>query len=295
MRRIRVLLLLFLIINCSGGNVEELYQSIPKQVQQWKTEDKDEIYNRETLYNYMDGGAELYLAYDFKKVWVRRFTGPDENEIVLDIYDMGSSAEAFGIFSCGREDEEADIGQGSEYGSGLLRFWKDRYFVSIVAIGDEQIAEQPILELGKVVADAIAQPGSEPELIKYLPEKNLRKNRISYFHSNISLNNVFFIASENILDLTNKTNCVFAEYTVNGGDTGYLLLIQYENEDQAKEAYELFLKNYMPEAVETGFAQMENKKWTMAKTEQNIVTIVFEAPNKAWASELQSTVTLYER
>ena len=69
----------------------------------------------------MNGGAEVYLSYDFKRVRVRRYAGPDDGEIVLDVYDMGSSAEAFGVFSTSIEDPEVGLGQGSEYGAGLRR------------------------------------------------------------------------------------------------------------------------------------------------------------------------------
>jgi len=290
MKRIIIIIILSLIIDCGGGNVNNLYQSIPKQIMNWKAKDKDEIYNRETLYDYLNGGAELYLTYDFKQVIVRRFIGLDQDEIVLDIYDMSSSTEAFGIFSIEFEEEDVGIGQGSEYGSGLLRFWKERFFVSIITMGDEQTTKPAILELGRAVAAAIDTTGPEPALLKFLPEKKLQKDRIRYLHSYIPLNNHYYIASENILNLDQKTDCVFAEYRVNNEDSAYLLLIQYENELQAKKAHAAFLKIYMPEALETEFAQMENQKWTMAKTQQNMVKIVFEAPDKNWASELLSAV-----
>ena len=38
---------------------------------------------------------------------------------------------------CDREDPEAGIGQGSEYGFGLLRFWRNRFFVTIMTTGDD--------------------------------------------------------------------------------------------------------------------------------------------------------------
>ena len=268
----------------------DLYQSIPDKILDWKASGEDAVYDRETLFDYMNGGAELYLAYDFKMVFVKRFAGPDENEIMLDIYDMGSSEEAFGIFSLDREDEEADIGQESTYGFGLLRFWKGRYFVSINALGDEQAAEPAILELGKAVAALIKQEGTLPVLLSSLPGKNLKKKKTSYFHSNISLNNRFFIASENILDLSNQTRCVFAEYVVNSENTAYLLLIQYEDNARAQGAFESFIGSYMPEARESGFARMENGKWTMARVEKNKVAIVFDAPDKEWAQGLQSEI-----
>ena len=295
MKKIHFLLLLCFLIHCSGGvmsNLAEndLYQSIPDKILNWKASGEDAVYDRETLFDYMNGGAELYLAYDFKSVFVRRFAGPDENEIVLDIYDMGSSEEAFGIFSLDREDEEADIGQGSTYGFGLLRFWKDRYFVSINALGDEQAAEPAILELGKAVAALIKQEGTLPALLSSLPGKNLKKEKTSYFHSNISLNNRFFIASENILDLSNRTKCVFAEYVVDSENTAYLLLIQYGDNARAQGAFESFIGSYMPEAKDSGFARMENGKWTMVKVEKNRVSIVFDAQDKEWARGLQSEI-----
>ena len=111
--------------------------------------DEDEFYNRSTLYEYIDGGAELYLAYDFQEVFVRRYAGPGDTEIILDIYDMGSASEAFGVFSVEREDQDLGIGQGSEYGGGLLRFWKGRFFVSILTTGDAQKAKPAIIQAGK--------------------------------------------------------------------------------------------------------------------------------------------------
>ena len=152
---------LFLIL-FAGGNVTDFGQSIPKKIMGWGAAGRDTVYDRKTLFDYMDGGAEVYLAFDFKQVFVRKFKGPAKGELALDIYDMGSPEEAFGIFSCDREDPEAGIGQESEYGLGLLRFWQGRYFVSITASDDEKKAEKAILELGKAVAAGLGPAGSPP-------------------------------------------------------------------------------------------------------------------------------------
>jgi len=290
MKQIKILIFFFLILSCNGGRVDSLFKSIPKQILEWKAVEKDVFYNRKTLYDYMDGGAEMYLAYNFQRVFTRRYQGPEDNEITLDVYDMGSSPEAFGIFSCDREDPDVGIGQGSGYGTGLLRFWKDRYFVSIIAIGDDKIAEPAILELGKAVASAIDSTGPEPPILNWLPETGLIKNRTSFFHSDISLNNRFFIASENILQLSDKTNGVLAEFLAYGKKKSYLLLIEYEDAARAKLAYETFVNSYMPEAGDTGSVQTENGKWTVVKTDQNILTIVLEAPKVDWAQTLQTEV-----
>lgn len=274
----------------NGGGLKKLRESIPGCILEWKAREKDRTFDRNTIFNYLDGGSEPYLAYDFRQVLVRKYANPGGDEMVLDIYDMGSSAEAFGIFSSEREEKEVGIGQGSEYSEGLLRTWKDRFFVSILAIGNENAAKPAVMELGKAVANAIPSKGPEPELLKYLPQNHLQKNKTRYFHTELLLSKHYFIADENILDLSKKTNCVLASYRLNNQDFTYLLLIRYETGRQAKKAYETFIHIYMPEARETGCARMENQTWTTAAVDQYMVKIVFEAPDKKRALELHSAV-----
>jgi hypothetical protein len=277
-------------ISTAGGDMKDLAQSIPKKILDWESVGQDAVYDRKTIYNYMDGGAEMYLGFDFRNVFVRKYKNSSGEEIALDIYDMGSPEEAFGVFSCDREDPEAGIGQDSEYGYGLLRFRQGRFFVSITAAGDEKRAEKAILELGKAVAPLLGPAGPVPDLLKCLPESGLKENRTSYFHAALNLNNRYFVASENILGLGKDTDCVFAEYEASPAETGNLLIIRYQDEALAKAAYESFLKVYLPEAGPAAVALTENRKWTMARTRRNYLAVVFEAPSKEYAETLYSTI-----
>ena len=45
-------------------------------------------------------------------------------EIIVDLFDMGTSQNAYGVFSHARETVEQNFGQGSQYTEGLLIFWK---------------------------------------------------------------------------------------------------------------------------------------------------------------------------
>ncbi len=285
-----LLFLFFMPLLIKGGAVNSQAQWIPKQIMEWNAVGPDQEYDRQTIYKYIDGGAELYLAFDFREVFSRKYIGPEKNEIVLDLYDMGSPAEAFAIFTSEREDDEAHIGQGSEYGGGLLRFWKGRFFVSILTVGGGDRAEKAVLELGQAVAQGLPAAGSEPELLNHLPQMNLDKKKIRYFHTPLLLDKHYFVANENILQLNRKTECVLAEYPLAGQDSLILLLIKYENGTRAAEALAQFIKIYMPEGKGTGLAQMENKKSTMATREQNILRIVFEAPDKKVALDLQAAI-----
>jgi hypothetical protein len=284
-----------LIISSAGGDMKDLAQLIPKKILDWEAVGHDAVYDRKTIYDYMDGGAEVYLAFDFRTVFVRKYRGPSHEEIALDIYDMGSSEEAFGIFSCDRQDPDAGIGQESEYGYGLLRFRQGRFFVSITASGDEQRAEKPILELGKAVAPLLGPPGPVPDLLKCLPQNGLKRNRTSYFHAAINLNIRFFVAGENILGLGRDTDCVFAEYAASPAETGDLLIIHYQDERRAQAAYKSYLKAYLPEAGPEAAVLTENRKWTMCRVNRNYLAVVFEAPSKEYAETLHSATQFPEK
>jgi len=75
-------------------------------------------YNSKTLFEYIDGAAELYLAYGFQNLTVRRFEKPSQPQITIECYEMASSEDAYGVFSFERQDEAIEIGQGSEFGEG---------------------------------------------------------------------------------------------------------------------------------------------------------------------------------
>jgi hypothetical protein len=47
----------------------------------------------------MDGAAELYRSYAFKRLMVRRYMKTDHPAIMVELFDMDSSDDAFGIFS----------------------------------------------------------------------------------------------------------------------------------------------------------------------------------------------------
>jgi len=274
----------------AGGNVNDLGPKIPKQVLDWQASGEDAVYDRKTLYDYMDGGAEVYLAYDFREVFVRKYADAEENELNLDIYDMGSPAEAFGIFSTDREDPPAGIGQGSEYGPGLLRFWRGRYFVSITVSGDEDKAEAAVLELGRKVAPLLGPDGTPPDLLNVLPAEGLIKEKTSYFHDSVHLNNRYFVSPENVLGLDAKTECVFAEYDLKDGGSGKVLFVRYTDAAKAAAAAASFRKALLPGADAEGAGLDKNGKWMMMNAREKSLVVIFEAPFKEYAGRLAAAV-----
>ncbi len=97
---------------------------------------KETKYNSKTLFDYIDGAAELYLAYGFQGLNVRKFEKSGQPPITVELYEMASSEDAYGLFSFERQDEAVGIGQGSEFGGGLLRFGKESILSAFMQTGE---------------------------------------------------------------------------------------------------------------------------------------------------------------
>ncbi len=272
--------------------MDELGRSIPKAIGGWQAAGEDRIYDRKTLYDYMDGGAEVYLAFDLRQVWTRKYASPGKGEIALDVFDMGSPEEAYGILSCDRQDPPAGIGQDSTYGFGLLRIRQGRYFVSVMAADEGESSGRAVLEIGRAVVRALGPPGPEPDMVGFLPREALRPDRTSYFHADVSLNNRHFLASENILGLDRTTDCIFAEYDTDSGQPALLLLVRYPGAERATAARRSFLSAYAPESDPEGLAPTKNNAWVLAVLRDRYLLVVLESPSPDRARRLAASVAI---
>jgi len=252
--------------------------SLPLEAVGWRWDGKDTKYNSRTLFDYMDGAAELYLAYGFQNLTVHRFEKSNQPAVTLELYEMASSEDAYGVFSFERQDETVGIGQGSEFGGGLLRFWKGRYFVSIYADGEGAEVESAILKMGRDSANSIPAAGPEPKLVGFIPGKDLGlvDKSVRYLKSHVLLNQRFFIAHQNILHLNRDTEAVLAQYIREKQKT-QLLLIRYPGLKEAGDAYQSFMKAYLPEAKGKDRSRTEDGRWTFARQQKEFVLIVFGA------------------
>ena len=261
--------------------------ALPAEVDGWKWDGKEERYDSKTIFKYIDGAGEVYLAYGFRGLITRRLEKAGRPLLTADVYEMGSSADAYGVFAFERQDEEVGIGQGSEFGGGLLRFWKGNYFVSINAEGEGEAVDKAILDLGKAVAASITKEGTKPQLITYLPATDfgLVERNIYFFRSHVLLNQRFFIAHQNILHLGPDVEAVLAEYRP-GKEKMHLVLVRYPSETKARNGFSSFKKVYLPGARDRETVKTEDGKWAGAEQYREFVAIVFGAASEADADSL---------
>ncbi len=262
----------------SASQLTDISQKLPKEIKGWSKSAEDHFYTPQNLFEYIDGGSELYISYDFIRLLAQKYTNAEQDEITVDIFDMSDSFNAFGVFSHSRETIDSSIAPDveSEYASGLLTFWKGKYYISILAYPETEEKKSIVLSLGRLICDSIDEPSPKPPLITQIPTDNLVKTSIRYFHHYVWLNSHFFISTDNILKIEKDTEAVLAKYKE--GNPGYFfLLVSYPDPTRASAAHQSFIKHYLPDAA-GGIKKLEDNRWTGCTVRENRLYVVFNAP-----------------
>ncbi len=278
-------LMLTIYSNCMNTCIKNIGIDIPDTINGWLTKETTIIETKEALYDYIDGGAEQFISYGYISAASRTYEKTGEPEVRLEIFNMGHPKNAYGIFSNIRYDENENYGQGSQYVKGTLFFWKGKYFINITTIEETHESERLIRELARKISDAIDETGEKPEIINVLPEKDLDKNGIMYFHHYIWLNAFYFISNDNLFFINDETDAVLAKYRSEDNRT-FLLIIKYKNTEDADLAYHHFVREYFAEEITSDIFEVEDNKWMALKTRNNFIIAVFNGFRKEQVSEI---------
>jgi hypothetical protein len=269
-----------------ADSLKMLHEALPDHIDEWVAEPEDRFFDDKTIFDYINGAGEVYRAYNMLKCLSRRYINAHGPPIVLDIFQMGSSKDAFGVFTHDQIGEAIQIGQDGLYQDGWLRFWKDRFFISIYAEEETVAAQRSVKELGKAVSSLIKVQGFRPGILRLLPLEGIQPRSLRYLHNHVVLNYHFYLSTENILSLGPHTDAVLAEYQ-RGEETARLLLVIYPNERDSKKAHARLLRHYLPEANTRGkVVMLENGKWSGTAVKGKFLAAIFDAHNRRLAEEL---------
>jgi len=267
----------------SDGSLTLLADLLPERIAGWTRGDSPVNYDRETIFDYIDGAGEVYRSYAFSQVVVAVYSGPPEPDITVELFDMGNPADAYGVFSYAREQEQPGIGGGYEQKGRVLCFWQDRYYVCVASEERTADSDRALLEVARAISERLPAPSDPPDLIGLLPDEGLVPFSQRFFHLHQSLNYHYYLARENILNLSAETDAVLARYAP--GST-YLTLIRYPTANHAAAAAASFEQQYLPDAGDSRVAQTENGKFTAYGSQSRFVVVVLDAGTGSAAADL---------
>lgn len=199
----------------------------------WDSPNAVLTYERDNLYNLVDGQADAFFAYGFEQVTVQRYQNAAGALLNVEIWQLSNSADAYGLFHSGIAGEPASIGvEGDSDPGRRLAFWQQRYFVSVTAT--EAIPDETLWTFAKEIAKRLPSGGELPAIVKRLPAEGFVEGSALFFHEEISIQMEIWLGGENILGLSQATNGIVARYAW-GDQKARLLLIEYPAATEAAQ------------------------------------------------------------
>ncbi len=261
---------------------------LPDGAAGWRATGPADRYDRRTIFDYIDGHGEVYLAYGMNACDSRRYAGPEgEGDVVVDAFEMETAAGAYGTFTHSREGEPADVGQGGSFGYGTLLFWKGRYFVSVYAERESAAAREAVIALGRAVAAEVAETGEPPALAARLPRAGLDEPTLVYLTHPRILEAHVPVGPDNPLGVGPQAPAVTGRYRTGGG-TADLVLVEYADEAAAGTAAAGFAGRFLDD----GRPARGDDGWrAMAAPGPRTRAFVLRAPSREAALELLAEAT----
>jgi len=201
---------------------------------------KVETYDTVRIFDYMDGAAEKYIDYNLRQMTLAKY-GP-KGEILIELYDMGRACEAKELLTHEFPGPDAGVGQASRLYEDKTLVLQQGPFIANITIPEADGDKAKLLAVGKELVALIPPADATPPIFAALPRQDLDPKTIRYFHTDVSLNRIHYVADENVLCLSPKTECAFAEYAL-AGDRVKLFLIEYPNASTRAKAWQKFCQD----------------------------------------------------
>ncbi len=261
---------------------------LPEATNGWSLQEKPRLYSGREIFEYMDGAGEVYLAYHYTAVLVARYARPNREEILVEVFDMGTSENAFGISTYMRGRGPAvGIGQDGEYKSGLLTFWRGRYYACVRVEEEDPEADRAVRRIGRSVADAIGKDGERPALLRCLPEGTYAAESLRYFFRDEILRSHMTLLKDDLLLLTDSTKGLLVRAR---GDRSKILIVRYPDSVGAHSALHSFGEAYGLKGGEGGSTRTSGGGWVVCSQRGPYVVAVIDAPARGRGEKLVSSI-----
>jgi hypothetical protein len=144
----------------------------------WEQDGKPQVFSPRTLYEYINGAADLYLAYEFQDLNVAEYKGSGKAAVTAEVYRHGDSAQAFGIYSQERlaNARFLDIGAQGYQEPNVLIFVAGPYYVKISGYSTGADDERTMLAFGRKMEGILGGKAALPGILSTFPREGMKKN-----------------------------------------------------------------------------------------------------------------------
>jgi hypothetical protein len=115
------------------------------------------IYDDQSLYGYLDGGAPFYLDRGFSKLIHEEYVA-GKDSVIVDIYLMKDEKSTVDLFQAlkRKESQVLRLGKEGQEAGNQIEFYQNTYFVRITAFKMDQKTRNTIMRMAEVTSKNIS-------------------------------------------------------------------------------------------------------------------------------------------
>lgn len=196
----------------------------------WAKDGDAQVFTPETLFEYIDGAADAYLAYEFEELAVLSYNGENKRSVTVEIYRHSDLRNAFGIYTQERPQQGNFVPVGTEgyYAAGILNFFHGPFYVKTMGFGLENEDQTVLAAVAKDIAARIGGTPAFPDLLACFPAEGRVPHGERYFARDV-LGHGFL-------------HCAYAADYESKGAVVRLFLFEGKDEADARKMLDDYLK-----------------------------------------------------
>jgi hypothetical protein len=143
----------------------------------WTIAGPPQVFSPETLYDYIDGGSDLYLKYDFEELQVVEYRkGP--MSVSAEVYRHRDSNHAFGIYSQERVPSAEFLALGAQgyYEHTVCNFIQERYYVKLTGENTGTADREILLGIARRISQDLPASSGLPSTVSAFPRDGKKPN-----------------------------------------------------------------------------------------------------------------------
>jgi hypothetical protein len=180
-----ICLILGLIIFLWTPGAETRDFSFP-EIAGWRQSGEVQPFSPKTLFEYINGDADLYLMYDFQELKVAEYLNEKKASVIVDVYRHKTPTHAFGIYSQERLPNAnfLDIGTQGYIEQNILIFLTGPYYVKINSYSTGAEDREILLTFAKKVVEYLGEKGRLPSILSSFPQEGKKNNSEKFISKN---------------------------------------------------------------------------------------------------------------
>ena len=148
------------------------------EVRGWKQSADIQTFTPKTLFEYIDGAADLYLTYDFQELKVAEYLNEKKSSVIIEVYRHKTPIHAFGIYSQERLSDAnlLDVGSQGYIEANVLNFLAGSYYVKINSFNTGPDDGEILIDFAKTICANLGEKGTLPSILSSFPNEGKKKN-----------------------------------------------------------------------------------------------------------------------